>query len=135
MTAGERMSDLQDRVGAIFDRAEDFRSFRIAQTESSRSHHEGLRQAAKDSGVVKGFTLLPSSACCELCKEIADSVGEIGLDGSFYQDDTAPEEYQDRFVPIHPNCECTVLQVLIDDQNQGQDDRESNEDEGGVVGG
>jgi HK97 family phage portal protein len=125
LTEGERMTDLQDRVGEIFDSAEDFRSFRIAQTESSRAHHEGLRQAAKDSGVVQGFTLLPSSDCCDLCQEIADSVGEIGLDDSFYQDDSegTPEEYQDRFVPIHPNCECTVLQVLIPkDDGNGEDE-------------
>ena len=130
LTAGERLSNLRDRVETIFDSAEDDRAFKIAQTESSRAHHEGLRQAAKDSGVVKGFTLLPSSACCELCKEIADSVGEIGLDDSFYTDESegTPDEYRDRFCPIHPNCECTVLQVLTKSDN-GQEPEEKPEEE------
>lgn len=110
LTSGERMSQLQDRVAEIFDSAEQSRSWRIAQTEASRAHHEGLRAAAKDSGVVKGFRLMLSSGACELCRSLANK--QIGLDDYFHKDDSAPSEYQQRFVPIHPNCQCAVEQVL-----------------------
>jgi HK97 family phage portal protein len=111
---GDRMSDLTKRVEAVFDRADKERVELIAQTESSRAHHEGLRQSAKDSGVVKGFKLLPSSAACEKCLELADT--EIGLDEFFAHDEQAPAEYQDRFVPVHPACECAVEQVLTEEE-------------------
>jgi len=122
LTEGERMSQLQDRVEAIFDNAEGYRAERIAQTESSRAHHEGLRQAAKDSGVVKGFQLLPSSACCDLCQQIAEEVGEIGLDDSFHTDDSesTPDEYREKFVPVHPSCECTAVCVLTETENEAE---------------
>ena len=61
---------------------------------------------------VKGFRLLPSTGACDLCLSIADEVGEIPLDGSFHHDDTAPEEYQDRFIPVHPACQCALEYVL-----------------------
>jgi HK97 family phage portal protein len=119
LSEGERMTDLRKRVSDIFDSAEDYRSERIAQTEASRTHHEAQRITAKESGVVKGFQLLPSSACCELCQKVADEAGVIGLDDSFYTDKDAPEEYKERLVPIHPNCECTMLSVLDTDRDMG----------------
>jgi hypothetical protein len=108
LTSGDRMTDLVARVEGVFDRASTDRAELIAQTESSRAHHEGLRQSAKDSDVVSGFKLLPASECCQQCTDISAEGGDIGLDDYFTEDKTAPPEYVDRFVPIHPGCCCSV---------------------------
>ena len=117
--AGDRMTDLTKRVEDIFDECEQSRAERISQTEASRAHHEGQRESAKDSGVVTGFGLLLSSEACPLCVEVYNQ-GPIGLDDNFYKDDSpgTPEEYADRFVPIHPNCECAIECIL--DTTEGE---------------
>lgn len=108
---GQDIRRLTDRVEEIFNNAETYRAQRIAQSEASRSHHEGLREAAKASGVVKGFRLMLSSDPCELCQEVAASTPEIPLDGSFSSGEGV---FADQLLPIHPNCECTVEEILED---------------------
>ena len=61
LVEGDRMHELEDRVKSVFDRASDERAALIATTEASRAHHEGQREAAKASGVCRGFRLLPST--------------------------------------------------------------------------
>jgi HK97 family phage portal protein len=113
LTTGERMSQLQSRVEEIFDSAEESRSWRIAQTEASRSHNLGAKEAARDSGVVSGYRLMLSSEACELCQSLANK--DVGFDDVFYKDDGAPAEYQDKETPpIHPNCLCTLEMLLIE---------------------
>jgi HK97 family phage portal protein len=117
LVEGDRMSNLVERVKGVFTRASDERAGLIAQTESSRAHHEGQKEAAKASGVVKGFKLLPSTGACSLCLSLADD--EIPIDGYFMHDEDAPEAYQDKLVPIHPACECAMESVLAD-MDEGQ---------------
>lgn len=124
---GDRMSELTTRVQSVFESAEKERAELIAQTEASRSHHEAQRQSAKDSGVVKGFKLLISSEACELCQSLATQ--EIGLDDYFYKDDTAPEEYQDRLVPVHPGCQCAIEEILDIEQQEETQEEETQEEE------
>ena len=117
LTAGERMSEIEDRVKEIFDSAEDNRADLIAQSEASRSHHLAqleTAQIAKDNGVkITGTRPLPSSGACDLCMQIAAD-GERELGESFHNDDAAPEEYSEKLCPpFHPNCEC-ALETVID---------------------
>ena len=112
LAAGDSITALADRVEEVFENLAEDHAWTIAQTESSRAHHEAMREAAIASGVCTGFSLLPSSACCDLCQSIADD-GPIPLDGSFYTDPTAPEAYQEKDMPpIHPNCECSATYEL-----------------------
>lgn len=112
LTSGERMSQLQDRVSEIFDRASDERAELIALTESARSHVTANMAAAKDSGVVRGSRVLLSSEACDLCREIA-AQGEKELDDVWHKDDNAPDVYQEKLgPPFHPHCYCDLEWVL-----------------------
>jgi hypothetical protein len=118
LTAGEDIAHIADRISEVFDTLAEDHSWTIAQTESSRVHHTAQREAAIASGVCTGFELLPSSACCDLCQDIADA-GAIPLDGTFYTDPTAPAAYQDKDTPpIHPNCECAMTYVLSEETTE-----------------
>lgn len=119
LLAGDSIDALADRVNDVFEDLASDNAWTIATTESSRAHHEAMKAAAIASGVCTGFELLPSSACCDLCQEIADD-GPIELDEYFYNDPTAPAAYQDRLVPIHPNCECTMTYVLSEEETEAE---------------
>ena len=113
LVAGDRMTELVDRVQSVFTNASDDRAELIAQSEASRSHHEAQLQAARDSGVVSGTKLLPSTDACELCVSLAEE--EVALGDIYYTDDKAPEAYQTKNAPpIHPGCQCALEEVLID---------------------
>lgn len=102
---GESIADLTKRIGEIFDGAEGYRAERIAKTEASNAWHEGLRESAKASGVVTGFTWESSSDPCPECQNLDGT--DLDLDASL--------------PPAHPNCECTVLERLdesIDNQEE-----------------
>ncbi len=116
MTDGERMTQLTKRVEEIFDSAEEERAGLIATTESSRAHNLAALQSAKDSGVVSGSKLLPSSGACDLCLSLANE--EVALGDDFYSDPNAPDAYQDKDAPpIHPGCECVLEMVLAPVEN------------------
>jgi len=109
LSTGERLAKISKRINEIFDGLTKNHAHLIAQTESSRAHHEGLREAAKQSGVVKGFELLLSPDACDVCQGVEKNNKRIDLDGYFvYGEGT----YGNRLVPIHPNCRCTMLEIL-----------------------
>jgi len=108
------LSSLTKRVNAVFNNASSYRAERIARTEASRALHLGQRMEAQDSGVVKGYRWLLSADVCPICVDIAANMPEIPLDGKFgtvgtgvYSDVWAP--------PAHPNCMCTITEILIDE--------------------
>lgn len=109
LSSGERLHKITAKVNDIFDGLEKSHAKLIAQTEASRAHHEGLREAAKESGVVKGFELLLSPDACPQCQRVFDSNKRIGLDGHFVEGEGT---YGNRLVPIHPGCRCAMLEVL-----------------------
>ena len=107
LDSGESIADLKKKVGGIFENLEGSRAELIAQTEASRAYHEGLRESAKISGVVKGLKHLTSSEPCQICEE---------LDGKVYDlDEPLPPENS------HPLCECTLLEVLDESMLEGDE--------------
>jgi SPP1 gp7 family putative phage head morphogenesis protein len=106
--SGDSIPEMRKRVQSIFESMDKSRATLIAQSETQRAVHEGLRIAAKESGVVKGFEFLLSDDACPICKKYEGKV--IGLDDKFNEDDT----YDDSMLPIHPGCRCTVTEVLKD---------------------
>jgi HK97 family phage portal protein len=114
LVEGDSIRELTQRVNAVFDNAETYRAERIAQTETSRAVHTGQQIAAKESGLVKGFKFLLSSDACPECQAVADDNSEIPLDGSF-----SDGSYDDSPLPVHPNCRCTMLEII--DENAGDE--------------
>ena len=96
LEAGESIDKIKKRIGEIFENAEGYRAERIAATEAARAHHEGLRDAAVESGVVKGFEWITSSDPCPYCQDLNGKA--IKLDGDL--------------PPLHPNCQCAVLEIV-----------------------
>lgn len=123
---GDPVDELTKRVQKVFHAANKSRAKLIAQTEASRSHHQGMRQAAIDSGVVVGWELLLSSNACPKCVAQKNEKGKIGLHENFAHDMTAPPAYRDVFVPLHVFCRCTVTEILdIQAEPQAENDTES----------
>ena len=112
LVEGDRLHELTTMVGQVFDRAEKVRAKLISQTESSWAHHRAERQAAKDSGVVKGFEFLLSADACEVCQRVNAENKQIGLDEAFYVDESAPPAYRERIGPIHPGCRCSFIDII-----------------------
>jgi HK97 family phage portal protein len=96
LEAGVGMDELSEKIGEIFEDLSEERCDLIALTESSRAWNEGLRQSAKDSGVVVGFKWLTTSDPCDECEGMDDEF--IELDGEL--------------PPAHPNCQCAATEVL-----------------------
>jgi hypothetical protein len=105
--------ELTRRVAIIFNRAEMYRARSIAVTESSRAVHGGQVIAAKESGIVRGLKWLCSADACDLCQQIAaDNRGGIPLGGIFATVGGDPDYSDIPHPPAHPNCMCTITEVL-----------------------
>lgn len=112
LDAGERISELTDRVQHIFTEMADYGAERIARTEASRGHHAGFEMAAEQSGVVAGKRWLVSphdpDGRCAAYKDKA-----VGLGKNFDVINSGNPAYNEiPFPPLHPNCKCTVVEVL-----------------------
>ena len=103
MGADGGLTAMTKRVNAIFDGAEGYRAERIARTEASNAIHLGEAMEAGESGVVRGFRPLISGDACPICVDWAAENPEIGL----YEYDKLPT--------IHPNCVCSITDILIDE--------------------
>lgn len=115
--SGESVERLTKRINAIFDTAEKWRARRIAQTETSRAVHAAQEQTAIASGVVTGWKWLLSSDACPLCHMVANRAGAVKLGQPFAVVGDDPHYSTVKFPPLHPHCNCTVLEVLdVDEQ-------------------
>ena len=108
------VAELTRRVSSVFDQAEHWRAQQIAITEASRAVHQGQLIAAVNSGIVKGFRWLASADACDLCKEIMDERGEIPIGGKFAHVSDDPDYGDIAGPPAHPNCMCTITEVLME---------------------
>lgn len=111
-TTGEAIPKLTKRVNSIFDSAEKSRARRIAQTEASRAVHAGQEEAAKQSGLVAGWEWLLSSDACPLCQMIGRRAKYVRLDQPFAVIGDNPSYSSITHPPLHPHCNCTVVEVL-----------------------
>jgi len=105
MQNGESNDELASRLqrGYAFspERAE-----MIARTETAKADVEGNIEAYRRSGVVSGKQWITGAGCCDLCDELDGTVVELGDD---FPNDGGNGP------PLHPNCRCDVLPVLIED--------------------
>lgn len=80
---------------------------RITRTEVMRTSNQAAVDAWEQSGVVEGKQWLIYGAIDECAKYDGDVVT---LNGSFYDSDN---QFQDGDPPLHPNCKCVLLPVLV----------------------
>lgn len=114
---GESIPELTKRVNKVFQFAEKYRATRIARSEMIRSGSAGAEFAYTQSGVCKGKEWLISADACELCVPMSGkkaglgkSFNTSGIDANLdYTEGEMP------YPPLHPNCRCTIIAILIGD--------------------
>lgn len=105
---GLSVPQIRGQITEAFDVIERTQSERITRTEVMRISNQSTIDAWEQSGVVEGKQWLTAGAV----DECQDYDGEIVYDlgGDFYGDKS---EFRDGDPPLHPNCRCVVLPVLI----------------------
>jgi hypothetical protein len=109
---GEALPQLRERVKSVFTDAETWRAQAIAATEASRAVHAAQLAAAEESGVVAGLDWLLSDDACPLCKAVATQAKQVKLGEPFAHYGDNPAYSTVRHPPLHPNDQCTVVEVL-----------------------
>ena len=129
LQAGENMYQIRKRVQTTFDDMSNYRSERIARTESARAVNAGMENGWQQSGVVEGKEWDGASDMCEFCQAmnakygpgtggiplgntfVNQGEGVTGIAGGNLSTDYGPVEYP----PIHPHCRCDLLPVVKDE--------------------
>ncbi len=118
---GEGIPELQKRVKDVFDKAKDSRAEMIARTEVIKASNFASVEAWTESGVVesKEWLTAEDERVEPLCAAMDGKV--ISLRSSFFKQgdkltsgtDSMSFEMSVDEPPLHPNCRCTVIPVLI----------------------
>lgn len=129
---GEGIPQLKARVEKVFDDAQGYRAERIARTEVIRATNFATEEAYKQSEVVEAKEWLTSKDE-RLCPFCAPQDGKIiGLSETFFDkgDVVSGVTEEGKSVsltigvsnvsspPLHPNCRCTLIPVLIKEKAQ-----------------
>lgn len=104
--AGESMSDISQRVGALFDgELSDERAMMIARTETIRASNEGALSRYAQAGVERKEWSADGEGTCDDCENL-DGV-QVALGENFEGDEDSVDA-----PPLHPMCRCSILPVL-----------------------
>jgi SPP1 gp7 family putative phage head morphogenesis protein len=92
---------LSKRIAEVYQKAKDYRTDRIARTETATAANQGTLEAYKQSGVVKKkeWITADDERLCDLCAPMDGEV--VNIDDNFSAGISAP--------PLHPNCRCTIV--------------------------
>lgn len=108
---GLSVDQIRMNVTDDFSQYSKMQAERITRTEVLRTSTDATLDAYKQSGVVEGKQWLTAGAV----DECEDYDGQIEtLDGSFYSDTS---DFADGDPPLHPNCRCVLLPVLLDEKS------------------
>lgn len=110
---GDTILELTERVNAIFEGLTERHAATIAATEASRAFHAAQEQAAFESGVVAGKEWLISADACELCQMVATEAKQVRLGQPFAIVGNHPEYSTAMHPPLHPNCRCSMIDILL----------------------
>lgn len=113
VTKGEALPQLRERVSTIFEGMSRSKAAQIAATEASRATHLAQLEADHQSEVVAGVELLLSSGACPLCRKIATEAPRVKLGQSFAVIGSNPVYRQIKSPPLHPHCQCAMVEVLL----------------------
>ena len=117
---GEGVSVLSKRISGVFDGARDYRSDRIAISETTRFNAEATEQAYIESGEVESKEWVVNPDACPYCLGLEGATVELGgsyaklgdkISGEGLSDMTVSYETLER-PPAHANCRCTIAPVL-----------------------
>jgi SPP1 gp7 family putative phage head morphogenesis protein len=128
--AGEGIDKLEDRIEEIFKKATRVRAEVIARTEALRASNFATVEAYRQSEVVSGKEWLTErdDRTCPFCEELDGKIVE--LDGNYYDegdtftlgDSKLEFEYEVAQPPLHPDCRCTTIPVLIEGKGKSKKD-------------
>jgi hypothetical protein len=118
---GDGIAALTEKINTIFEDAETWRAKRIATTESSRAIHTAQVMSATASGNVARLKLLLSADACDVCVAIAEANPDGVPPGTpFATGMSANPNYSTIYcTPIHVNCQCTMTEVMTEDEAPG----------------
>lgn len=104
---GDSIPSIRNSIVDTFSEYSKMQAQRITRTEVLRTSNLSAIDAWEQSGVVEGKQWLIAPGADEECAQYDGEI--VTLSGNFY----SPEEFADGDPPIHPNCRCTVLPVII----------------------
>lgn len=104
---GQSIPEIRNIIQADFEAITKNQAQLITRTEVLRASNQAALDAYEQSGVVEGKQWITFGAV----DECADYEGKVeSLDGSFYDNES---DFADGDPPLHPNCRCILLPVLI----------------------
>ena len=106
--AGQSITEIRSAITEDFGDYSKMQAERITRTEVMRVSNEASVDAWKQSGVVEGKQWLIYGAIDE-CAEYDGDI--VTLDGNFYD----ASEFASGEPPLHPNCKCVLLPVLVEE--------------------
>lgn len=110
LSDGKSVPEIRSAIETSFDDISKNQAQRVTRTEVLRVSNQASLDAYEQSGVVEGKQWLTAGAIDE-CAQYDGQI--VTLSGSFYGSDN---EFQDGDPPLHPNCRCVILPVLVDDK-------------------
>lgn len=123
LMSGDSMKEIEERVQSVFKFAIEYRSERIARTESIRAMNAAAEMSYVQSGVVvaKEWSSAMDARSCEFCDSLNGKV--IPMQEPFLRLGEVLEvnkrtihiDYETiMHPPLHPNCRCCLLPVVMD---------------------
>ena len=108
LSDGKSIPEIRRAIEDDFSQYSKMQAERITRTEVLRASTDGTLDAYEQSGVVEGKQWLTAGAT----DECAAYDGKVeSLRANFY----ASSEFADGDPPLHPNCKCVLLPVLVDE--------------------
>jgi SPP1 gp7 family putative phage head morphogenesis protein len=108
---GKSVPEIRNIIEEDFNVYSKNQAQRITRTEVIRTSNQATLDAYEQSGVVEGKQWLTAGAV----DECAEYDGQIeSLDGNFYSDTS---DFADGDPPLHPNCRCVLLPVLVGEKS------------------
>lgn len=110
---GRDINAIRDSINGVYDYAITGRAEMAARTETAQAYSQGEVAGYKESGVVTGleWSYSDSGECpTHICEDLDGTIVEI--DGNF--DYPVSGDFVANYPPAHPNCECTLLPVIME---------------------
>lgn len=119
---GDSITKLRNRIKDVYKDATDIRAERIARTESLATSNEGALAAYRQSPLVTGKEWRTTSDPCEFCASLDGVIVELNTNfgnlGQAVEGDEGGElaiDYENiEHPPLHPNCRCVLLPVVLE---------------------
>lgn len=106
---GKSVPEIRSIITEQFPDYTKMQAQRITRTEVLRTSNQAAVDAYEQSGVVEGKQWLTAGADDECAKYEGEIVS---LSANFY---SGGNEFQDGDPPLHPNCRCVVVPVVVKD--------------------